>query len=260
MASQFSSAPRPLKWLIFAIATLSFLSTQVKSFFGLIPPFQLFGLSAWGLKHGLVWQLVTFGMLQEPTPELSFSFLISLFFNLYILYTVGLSFIQMKGVKDFIFLFLGGLAFTALGVGAALLSLSSPFIYCSSSALIFIALTSWMMTDPERQLLLFMTIPIKIKWLVLLFFGSQIFVEFANGNIVQFIGLFAPCLYSWLFCVMRWGYHSPLPFLRKIESALMRSKAPKRGPNIYDFETGRIVLLDAPTKPKKRRFFFKRHP
>jgi hypothetical protein len=260
MASQFSSAPKPLKWLIFSIATLSFVSTQVKSFFGLIPPFQLFGLSTWGLKHGFIWQLLTFGMLQEPSADLTFSFLISLFFNLYILYTTGLALIQIKGLKDFCLLFFGGLAVTGILLGAALFISGSQFSYCSSSVFVFLALTSWMMMDPERQLLLFMTIPIKIKWLVLIFFGSQIFVEFANGNLVEFVSLFTPCLYSWLFCVARWKRHSPIPFLHPVERLLMGIKRSKKGANIYDFQTGRIVILDAPIKAKKKRSFFSRHP
>jgi hypothetical protein len=260
MASQFSSAPKPLKWLIFSIAILSFVSTQVKSFFGLIPPFQLFGLSIWGLKHGFIWQLLTFGMLQEPSPDLTFSFLISLFFNLYILYTTGLALIQIKGVKDFCLLFFGGLVATGALVASSLFFFGPSFTYCSSSAFVFLALTSWMMMEPERQLLLFMTIPIKIKWLVLIFFGSQIFVEFANGNLVEFVGLFTPCLYSWAFCVLRWKLHSPLPFLHPLERLLMGLKRSKKSANIYDFKTGRIVVLDAPIRAKKKRSFFSRHP
>lgn len=257
----FAHAPKLLKWFLFTIAAFSFLSTQVKSLFGVIPFFPFFGLSLTGLKLGFIWQLLTFGFLYEPGTELSFGFLLSLFFNLYLLYIVGLSLIQTKGMRDFVFLFFGGLCFTGLLVALTLFLTNSPVIYSSSSTLTFLALTAWMMLDPERQLLLFMTIPIKIKWLVLLFFGSQIFVEFMSGNFIQFVGLFTPCVFSWLFSLLRWKTLSPFNFLHPFENLLLRTKKSPEGPKVYDFKTGLAITIENDAPKKKGRYsFFKKNP
>ncbi len=245
--TSFSNTPKPVKWLLIAIGALSFLATQVKSFFGFISPYQLFGISTWGLKHGMVWQLLTFGMLGPAHETLSLSFILSLFFNLYVLYFVSVSISQIKGLKDYAALIFGGLLVTGASIAATQGLMNYPFMYSSTSPIVYLALTAWMMMDPEREVLLFFALRIKMKWLILIFFGSQIFIEFAQGHFIPFLGLFIPCLYSWAFCVMKWKLLSPARWLHGLERALMRlsSRLEPAHTKVYDFETGKQVDRDA---------------
>lgn len=255
--SVFSTAPKLLQWIIILMGAFPLLATQVKSFFGFISPHALFGLSAWGLKHGFVWQLLSYAFLYPHPLSLSFSLLLSLFFNLYLLFFVSLSIITLRSMRDFCFLFFGGLLFTGLSVATLLFTTGAPFVYCSTSSAIFLMLTAWMMIDPERQILLFMTLPIKIKWLALIFFGGQILIEFVNGHFIEFTGLFFPCLYAWLFSILRWEINSPFAFLNRLENSLIRLKhrIGKRWQNsniqyvnkeakVYDFKTGQAIMDD----------------
>lgn len=254
----FSSIPKVLKWILISMGAMTLLIPQIPSLFGLVSPYTLLGASAWGLKHGMIWQLLTFAFLSPPSGGISFSLLISLFFNLYILYFVSLSILTTRGTKDFLYLFFGGILFTGLIVAVALLVTTSPHVYCSSSTAIFLMLTAWMMMDPERQILLFMVIPVKIKWLVLIFFGGQIFVEFANGHLIDFAGLLTPCIYAWLFALLKWEIKSPFAFMNKFEEKLLRAKKryskhfqrPRsnvdyaKASKIFDFQSGEAILDD----------------
>ena len=243
--------PKVVKWILMVMGGLTLLSTLVPKFFGIISPTQLFGLSTWGLKHGFIWQLLTFGFIYPPGTELGFGLLISLFFTLYILYFVGISLVATHGVKDFSKLFFGGMLVSGTMVALAQWLGHSPFVFCSTSTATFLLLTAWMMLDPERQILLFMTIPLKIKWLVAIFFGGQIVIEFANGDFISCVGHLTPCLFSWMFVLFKWDIKSPFPALHRLENFLyqFKSKMKHEYPDIvdakvYDFQTGRAILDD----------------
>lgn len=235
-----------LKGLLIFMGALSILSTQIHSFFGLISPYQLFGLSTWGLKHGLIWQLISFAFLYPPEERLSIHLLLSVFFNLYLFYVVALSIIQLRGIKEFIQLFFGGILLTGITVSAILLTTAIPALYCAPSTISFLLLTAWMMIDPERQILLFMTIPIRIKWLVLIFLGGQIFIAFANGYLIQFTGYLIPCLYGWLYALFSWELLSPFRFTKRLENALLTMK--HRLKNRFKITSGEYIQAEPVSK------------
>ncbi|MDN3504684.1 MAG: hypothetical protein P0S95_03815 [Rhabdochlamydiaceae bacterium] len=250
--NSFAAAPNIVKWILIAMGSLTVLSTQITSFFGIISPHELFGLSSFGLKHGMFWQLITFSFLNAPSERLGFGLLLSLFFNLYILFFVSSSLISTHGLKNFCKLFFGGLVASGATVALTLFLTGSPFVYCSPSTMTFLLLTAWMFIDPERQILVFMIIPLKIKWLTLIFFGGQIFIEFANGHLIHFAGLLTPCVFAWMFALFSWETVSPFTVLNRFERKLLGLKrrtksfsyAPTTASKIFDFETGEAILDD----------------
>ena len=250
--NSFSAAPNIVKWILIAMGALTVLATQISSFFGIISPYKLFGLSSWGLQHGMIWQLLSFGFLHPPADRLGFGMLLSLFFNLYILFFVSNALISTRGLKNFCQLFFGGVITSGAIVAITLFLTGSPFPFCCPSTITFLLLTAWMFIDPERQILLFMIIPLKIKWLALIFFGGQIFIEFANGHFIHFAGLLTPCIFAWMFALFSWEIVSPFTILNRFERKLLGLKrkstqfsfAPVNSSKIFDFETGEAVLDD----------------
>ena len=244
--------PKIVQWILIAMAVLTLLATQVPKIFGMITPQLLFGISSWGIKHGFIWQLLTFGFLHPAGTQLGFGLLFSLFFNLYILYFVSYSLVVTRGIKDYCKLFFGGMITTGLSLFLTLWLTNAPFIYCSPQTAVFLLLTTWMMLDPERQILLFMTIPLKIKWLAVIFFGGQILIEFANGDFLSFIAHLVPCLFGWMFALLKWEIMSPFAVLNRFERSLLRLKEKLKRKNyddvvdakVYDFQTGKAILDD----------------
>ncbi len=119
--------------------------------------YQLYGLlslSRAGLLRGQIWRLVTFLFIPPSSSP------IFIFFALYFYYMIGTSLERQWGAFRFNLFYLIGMAGAIL---AALLTGSATNTYLNLS--LFLAYASiW----PNQEVLLFMILPVKMKWLALL--------------------------------------------------------------------------------------------
>lgn len=226
----------PLKILIFSSIGISLLA-------GLIPQLRgLLTLSWVGVEHYYLWQFVSYIFVERGPISLNFA--ISLAFNMYILWVFGMPLLERAGAKLFFTLYFGGAIFG--GVSALLFP---GFVLAGSTNAIFPLLVSWMMLNPNSQLLLFFTVPFKSYVLVLALLGISLFIDLANADWVGAVSLLISCLYAYLFTMIIWKEGSPLAILRPLERKILqffeRRKKPKKvEPKIYDIQSGKPISDD----------------
>ena len=254
----------PLTWLktfIFvhvAVCIVSTLSTPILIQLNTPPLPALLSLSSWGLSKGYYWQLITY-LFAPPLSHIDFSLIIGLVFSSYFLWSVGSTLIQAKGLKDFLIIYLGGAFFA--GCVASVLALFYPTssLIAGQTPALYGLLTAWMILVPEMQILLFFTIPIRIKWLVTGVLASSLLIDASNGNYINFI-LYLSCIcFGYIYALLSWQRHSPFPFLYPFEKILIafgrwfsRQNYKKRyytpafhnSQKIYDFQASKSLMED----------------
>ncbi len=246
-----------VKYFIAIIVSLSLLSCMPFAF-GVMP---MFALSLWGVKHFFIWQLFSHAFLYPSTPGsgIHISYLINLAFNMFILWRLGVSISYHKGVKHFLKLFIG----SSITVGIVVLSIfyatGSTMIYAGTTPIVFTLLMASIILYPDMEVMLFLTIPIKARSLILIALAATLLMDISNGQILYFIINLAAITYGYIYAILTWGYRSSFKTLYGLETFLfkfsnffsnrMRIKSnidvyDNSGAKIYDFKTGKKILDD----------------
>ena len=260
-----SSIEKIVKWTILLTLLLSFFSLCSNGLFTklfTIPgPQQILSLSVWGIHKGFIWQFFSYLFVQPILGEgISFSLLLHIFFDLYLLWSIGSAIVQMKGKKNFVGLYYGGGIFVGLIGYISLAIAGSSLPFAGATPAIYILLISWVFLFPEARIMLFLTIPMRAKWLVFGLIGVNLFLDFSNGNFFEFIITLSSLLYGYLYAVLVWETLSPFPRFHSIEQKLIYYKrkvigqfqfdsltatyAGSENAKVYDFKTGQAILDD----------------
>jgi membrane associated rhomboid family serine protease len=146
-------------------ATLALVALNVLAFvaqFALANKAQYFALSLDGLKHGYVWQLLSYQFMHAG--------LLHLLFNCWAIYVFGQSVEAALGRKSFLTLYfcsgiIGGLFQVLAGV---LLGRFFAASVVGASAAAFGVVAAFAMLFPDQFIYLFFVIPVRAKWLLAL--------------------------------------------------------------------------------------------
>jgi len=141
-----------------------------------------FALSPSGLKHGFIWQLLTYQFM-HASP-------LHLFFNCWAVYVFGHDVEMGLGRKSFLTLYfssgiLGGLAQTLSGLVLPL-KFGGPVVGASAAAFGLVA--AFAMLFPDRVLLLFFVLPMRAKWLLALSGALALYGILSSLNAVELDG------------------------------------------------------------------------
>jgi membrane associated rhomboid family serine protease len=201
--------PRPLKILIFATLILSLFAGVTYKLFphylGWVSPEQILSLSSWGMNHFFLWQLCSYLFIHPIfTDGLSFSFFLSLAFDCYLLWVIGASLINRKGMTHFFLLyFLSGIF---SGVFVALLQILShsqqPF--AGNGASLYALLIAWMRLFPHAEFLLFFAIPFRATWLILGILGLNLLVDLSAGDWIRVVAYSSAALFGYFYSFFFW--------------------------------------------------------
>ena len=181
------------------------------TYFGLIP-----GLV---VAKGFVWQIFTYMFLHGNSMHI--------FFNMYGVFLFGAMVEEVWGPKKFILYYL----FCGTGAGISIFLLNyimggigfiSPTI--GASGAVFGLLFAFGFLFPDVELLFFFIIPIKAKYLVVLYGGMELFFELSGGmsnvsHIGHLGGLFFGIVYVLVFERGRW-------FKRKVKNIVQKAERP----------------------------------
>ena len=255
-----SFAPKVIKLTIALTLLLTFFSllsnalfTQV---FGIPSPQQLLSLSTWGIHKFFIWQFISYLFIQPVSSGISFGLLLHVFFDLYLLWAIGSSIVQLKGKKHFLSLYFGGGLFVGIICYLAQLIFNVSIPFAGATPAIYILLISWSFLFPTASLMLFMMIPMRAKWLVFGLIGINLFLDFSNGNFFGFLITGSSLIFGYLYAVLVWEALSPFPRLHRLDQKLINLKRKYFGfsratsasemeeGKIYDFKTGRIIMQD----------------
>jgi membrane associated rhomboid family serine protease len=227
--------PRLLKFLILFTAATSILTALIDRFF--IPRlgfslFEFLGLSLKGIQNFYLWQPITYLFLNESGAGITFSSLIHLAFNSYLLWIAGLTFFEKKQQLHFFFLyFLSGILSGLTAIFCQHL-LGQSMIYTGNLAAIYALLLAWTALHPQAQFFFLLTLPLRIRYLIWIFFGIHILIDFSSGNWPSAAAYSLAGLFGYLYGMC----------LYTIAGA--QKAAPPFRAKIYDFKTGKAILKD----------------
>jgi len=138
-------------------------------YFGLIPGNII--------EKGYIWQLFTYMFLHGS--------LLHIFVNMYALLIFGISIEQAWGIKRFLFYYL----FTGTGAGIVIFIINmivgGTSYYASTigaSGAVFGLLLAFGILFPDAEILLFFFIPLKAKFLVILYGGLELYALISSGG------------------------------------------------------------------------------
>ena len=179
---------KPIKILIIVTAIISILSAlidnPIRHYLDSIGPQVLFSISWLGVARNYLWQPVTYMFVHPTMHGISFTFVINLLFNMVLLWFVGSRLLKQFGTKPFLRLYFvsgiltGIIAYTIIAItgDGAIIAGCSPSVYAM--------LVVWSMVFPELEILLFMTFPVKSKWLVTGLLGINILIDLSQLNVL----------------------------------------------------------------------------
>lgn len=226
---------------------------------------RLLAFSWDGIRHGFMWQFFTY-LFVHPSGGLgiSYSLLIELFVNMYLLWLIGSSLVPRIGSRAFLAFYLlcgAGSALSALG----LMALSGTHTLLAGSSLSLLAsLCLWALFFPEAQLVLFYLVPVKATSLIAIVVGASLLIDLSHWALIHLFASVVAVTLGLIAGVAFWNLSIPFDRLQWLEQWVTRAK--KSGPTgsraqwshkpsegspsttkIFDLKSGRPVDSDDET-------------
>ncbi len=184
-----------------------------------------------------VWQLFTYMFLHGD--------FIHIFFNMYALLLFGMPVEQLWGPKKFLiyYFFTGAGAGITIFVMALVLNqdLSIPTI--GASGAVFGLLLAFGMLFPEAELLVFFFVPMKAKYLVIVYGGIELYLQVTSGGAssVSHLGHLGGLVFGliYFFVSRRRG----IEFKAKKIKAVLQTELSKRKENMTDHSSDQDLIL-----------------
>lgn len=243
--------PKILKILIAISVFLTLFSALTTPLFmhvfNMTGPQSWFMLSWWGIKNFLLWQPITYMFVQDVgVVGIQFFTLITLFFNMYILWILGSTLIDYINEKKFLWLYLG------TGVLAGLTALLGMRLFGhyapigTPSAALLALFTVWTMMHADSQLFLFFLFPLKARWLLESLLIAILVVGLSQWDWVSILLYLSGAFYGYLFGVIFLNLSGPFAFTRNFDR-ILRNWTRRRGgttqSKVYNLK-GEIELDD----------------
>lgn len=255
--------PKTIYRLVAATTVISIfcaLMGALFNYFGVRTPQELLSLSWNGLSHWYIWQPLSYLFVQPGgNYGITFGFLLSLFFNMYILWIMGSSTLDRVGKGAFLrFYFICG-ALTGLATLLLMPIIGQYAVLAGTAPVILAILMVWTMLHPDSQILLFFIIPVQAKRLLPTILVLLLLINLSQLNFIELVFNFLGLFFGYLYATLVWGLESPYAFTsytdrwltdlgRKISN--MSSwfgkgrPLPEKKAEIIDFHTGKAVLDD----------------
>ena len=135
------------------------------------------------ILHGEIWRLFTFVLMSGYS---SLNDLIWLFFFLYLYYMIGATLEREWGTAKFNLYYLSGAALTVF-VGVVVGLIAGDAVIVGTTYVNLAMFFAFAMLYPDTQFLIFLIIPVKVKWLAWLdaaLFGFQILSSIFSLNLI----------------------------------------------------------------------------
>ena len=241
--------PKALIYLIATIAAVSILATLFNGlfayFFQSTGPEEWLSLSLRGFQNFYLWQPISYPFIHYSySAGISLSYLISLFFNLYILWFLGSSIIDRIGLKSFFKL--STISSVVSGAVALLImEMTTSYIILSGTGPALLALLSFFtLLYSDADIRLFFIFPIKIKWLAAGIFAGILLESLSHLDFVTLGFYLTGMVFGYLYGVIAYELKGPFKFLTPFEewvTHLFNKSAFDSGAKIIDIKTGKSL-------------------
>jgi membrane associated rhomboid family serine protease len=210
---------------LFISLTSAFL-TPLFLYYNLPLPSTILSFSWQNFSSGMIWQPFThLFLVSKGLYGIDLSLVVSLFLNCLFLFYIGTDLSDELESKNFFLLFLFGGAISSL-CG----SFVNPFFTLHGLSGVFIVLlVIFSFIYPQRELLLFYTLPIKTCYLALVIVFYMLLSTLSNLQFPYFVTYFSAALIGYLYATIFLKKLSPFNVTKKLDLALQRI-------NIFNFQ------------------------
>lgn len=255
-----SDTPKSITFLIFITAIATVFCAAVEplfvNVFKMTGPQEFFGLSRWGISNSYYWQYITSLFIQVNVSGIGIFFLLSLTFNMYMLWLFGTNLVEAYGSSAFLrFYLLSG--FVAGVVAILTMRGVNEFRLIGGPAPALLAtFVAWAFLHKDTQLYLFFMIPIQVKLLLAVVVGLAILIPLSELDTVILMYNIAGILMGYLYSTVIWSKKSPFRFLESVDEFFVElgsklrvyinrwNPLKKKENKIVDIKTGKAVLDD----------------
>lgn len=244
------STPKTILNLILLTAIISILSALLDPYLAVQ---EWLSLSWNGFNHLYYWQFVTYLFVESSYGGINFWFIISLIFNIYLLWMMGSMTIEYIGYRRFVpFYLLSGIFAGIISIFA--MSITGFYsVLAGPTPAIYALIVVWTMLYPELEIFFFMLINIKAKWLTTGLLAIVLLMSFSQHDPIFFSSIFSGVIFGYLYSVISLELNSPFLFTHKFENFLMKLtsyikfptfKAQNFKDKIIDIKTGKPIKID----------------
>ena len=256
--------PKSVFHLILWTAIITISSALIQSIFNQFSlgtgPQELLSLSWWGIRNWYIWQLISFLFVQMmPSEGISLFFLITLFFNMYIVWIMGSALVELVGAPPFLRLyFLSGIVAGIITLW--LMQFMGHYrLLAGPTPSILALMMVWTMIYPETEMLLFFLIPIKAKWVMAAIIGAILIMTLSQGDYIYFAFYTVGILFGYIYAVCAWKLEGPFKWMRPFDRLLTifstrisrwiprwgkKGEKTQESSKIVDIKTGKAILND----------------
>ncbi len=238
--------PRCIFNLIIATVACSIGVSLLDLFFALLEwyplPSAVFDLSRHGLSQWFIWQPLTYlFVFNAGEAGITFPLLITIFFEMYLLWTLGTSLVQLLGSSTFVWFYvlIGALTglLTVLIAGGEL---------AGAWPSVLAVIVAWTLLNPEHEVWAFFLVPVKAKWLTTALIGAILLVSLTHLDTQTIVLTLLTTFITYLWSAIAWGAMLPFAFTSKLDNLMtsIRLRFRTKGPEIYDLATGKSRQTD----------------
>lgn len=247
------STPTLIRYLLLIIGSLSIFSALtaplMEQIFALPSLDRWLSLSWYGINHYQLWRPFTYFFVESGGyGGVTLSFMISLAFDLYLIWVIGSDLIERVGQHSFFRLFMiAGILSGIIGLLAMkLFGLNTVLV---GPAPVLLALfTVWTMFHPEKEIWILLLFQVKTKWLLAFVLAAIVLINLSQLNGVYLTFYLTAAAIGYIYGTVVWGVSGPYAFMGAVDGYLIRlgnslRRVPPNG-KIFDFQTGKPVKSD----------------
>ncbi|MCH9632547.1 MAG: hypothetical protein S4CHLAM6_08850 [Chlamydiae bacterium] len=245
-----SPTPKLIKYLVIAALVAGCLAGFFHSMLGIklgISFVQLFSLSITKILKGFIWQPFTFLFMPHLEGTLSFYFLFSLCFDLYLLWFVGCKVHRYFGPKTTLKLF-----FIPPAIGCILASLLGLIMHVSTplfglSFAMIPLITAFAFSTANSQVNFMPMQALQTRWMGLGLVILYLLQDLANLNFISFIAHILVAAITYFYLLYFHTLRSPFSFTQKLDDFILSKKRKPTSSKIiylYDEEIRKEKAMD----------------
>lgn len=250
-----SQTPLAVRYLIAITCAISLFSALTNNviiqLLNMRGPQEFLALSLRGVQQGHFWQPITYMFVGDVgSLGINFSYLLALFFGMYILWTIGSMVHERVGSVRFLSIYLGGGVFAGLLALWVIYLTGSYYVSIAGYAAPLLALfTVWTMFYPDSIVMLFFVIPTQPKWILAGVLGALCIISLAQGDFVSLALYLGSGMFGYLYGLLILHLFSPFQFTHSFDRKVVEwtsglRKGKKNANKVIDISTGESFSSD----------------
>ena len=201
------------------------------------------------LRSGHIWQLITYSFLHAD--------FFHILFNMLVLFWFGREMEALLGRRSFLGLYLVGAFVAGLAHSLAYVGATEPRPVVGASGAVFAVLVLFACYFPNRYVLVFFFLPMKIKYLVALLIGANLMMAWAGGSDIAVLAHLGGAAYGFIYYRYRYAIESLPSMLTRRSKSLAQAWRAREMTKLRKLsEKATRGGLDSLT-PKERQFLLR---